>query len=602
MKQWQRLIHQIRVTGCLVGIAAGASPLYLFCEMLDAALKAVMPFFFILMPKQIIEELMGEQRIQALTEKLLFMVLGYGLLSLADRWVCAQKVTLSQKVRQAFLEKIDERLLTMDYVECMDPEKINHKMRALRPIRNQGAIGGFFDSLSGSLKNALALAGLTGILATLSPLLVVFLLVMVWLHALLQSRMEGCEEEFEGEMAVIDRRYDYYDNLAGEEKRAKDVRLYQMRPFLMDKIREDNTNVLGKYFNQMYRRMGTFAAAAEGVSRLQAAVVCIWMSVCVFLGKITVGAMTMYITSASTFSKSVNAFVSSWLELFKNSRYLEQFLTFVNASQSAGQDAGTQECPERIESVAFEHVWFRYPGTEQYVLQDLTFRVSANEKISVVGENGSGKTTMIRLLCRFYRPERGRILVNDIPVEHFAPASYLSRISAVFQDFALFAFTLEQNLTFDRRREEVAIMELLETVGMKAAVEKLPNGFNTHLFKNFEEDGVNLSGGEMQKLAIARSVYQGNLSHASVLILDEPSSALDPYAEAELYETFGKLSEEKMTFFISHRLSSCRFCDRILVMKDGRLAEMGDHRALLSQNGLYAEMWRAQAQFYQNSV
>lgn len=603
MKRWlENAAHQKSVLFRLIGMIAKASPLYLVYEVLDAVLRAGMPFFFILVPKEIINEMLGARRIPVLLSWLLFMALGYSAAALAQRWVSARKGPFASKARDVIMEKLDERLLVMDYASCVDPEVIRHKMRALRPIRNQGAIGEFVVSLFGSLQNLLALAGVTGILFTLNPILVALLLAMVWIHARLMGKMETCEEEYETEMAIIDRRYDYYDHLASEEKRAKDVRLYQMRPFLMDQIREDNTNVLGKYFNQMYRKKGFYAAWAEAVSCFQTAAVYGWMIVSVFWGNITIGAMTMYLTSASRFTQSVTDLAASWLELLKNSGYLEQFLTFVDAGQPASGGKTERKAPAQTDSIAFEHVWFRYPGTEPYVLKDVTFRVSAAEKISIVGENGSGKTTMIKLLCRFYQPERGRILLNGIPIDEWDMDSYRTQISAVFQDFALFAFTLRQNLTFDRPGDEAGLRELIGTAGLDHVVELLPNGLDTHLFKNFEEDGVNLSGGEQQKLALARSIWQGKLSDSSILILDEPSSALDPYAEAELYETFGEMAKGKMTFFISHRLSSCRFCDRVLVMKEGRLAEEGSHQALLAEGGFYAEMWNAQAQFYQGVV
>lgn len=601
MRDWYRvkkIFFQDAVR--LLSIIWKASPIYFIYEVLDALIKAALPFVFILIPKYVIDELMGERRLMFIFAFLLSILLGYGILEGCDRWIMVQKNIYARKVKNAFLEKFYLRILRMDYSHLEDPAIIEQKGKAIRPIRNMDAINEFIKNFFLSMQYGLSLIGLISILSSLNFLVIIVLLLLIWFSVSVQTKIIKCEDQFEEEMAMIDRRYDYYDNLASDEIRAKDVRLYQMKTFLMNKIRQDNTHVLGKYFNQLYKNKGRYAVLAEAINQLQNIFIYGYVSWNVFAQRITIGAMTMYISSAAKLVSNVSVFINSLMLLEQNCRFLSFYLRFADSNERSivlWKD-DILPCFEQIDTITFDHVWFRYPNQSKYALQDVSFTIHKAEKVSIVGENGSGKTTLVKLLCRFYMPERGKILINGICIQQLDLVEYQKIISGVFQDFKLFSFTLKQNLTFDRVINMEMIDVLLDTVGLRKKVVHLPKGLDTYLYKNFEEDGVVFSGGEEQKFAIVRSAYQGNISKSQILILDEPSAALDPYAEKELYEYFEKLSDGKIAFFISHRLSSCQFCDRILVMQQGKIKENGSHLGLLKQNGLYASLWNTQAKQY----
>jgi ATP-binding cassette subfamily B protein/ATP-binding cassette subfamily C protein len=220
--------------------------------------------------------------------------------------------------------------------------------------------------------------------------------------------------------------------------------------------------------------------------------------------------------------------------------------------------------------------------------------IRSGEKLSIVGQNGAGKTTFIKLLCKLYEPQEGEIRINGVNIREYSREEYNRLLAVVFQDFKLFSFSVKENISFYHNSEERKLYHALEKAGLKDRIDKLEQGIETSIYKNFDKEGVELSGGENQKMAIARAIYKDS----PIVILDEPTAALDPYAEFEIYTRFNELVSNKTAIYISHRLSSCRFCDHIAVFDHGELVEYGTHKELEGKNGLYSKMWHTQAQYY----
>ncbi len=274
---------------------------------------------------------------------------------------------------------------------------------------------------------------------------------------------------------------------------------------------------------------------------------------------------------------------------------LERCLSEKNSGKLQTEEHSGIGPAEAGSGIRLEHVSFRYPGCESWALNDICLEVRAGEKLALVGENGSGKTTLVKLLCRLYRPTQGRILLDGADIWTLPQEEYRRRLAAVFQDFSLFAFSIAENVAASDSYDGEKVQRALREAGLLAKTERLPQGISQPLFHHFSEGGCDLSGGEAQKLAIARAVYRD----AKIMILDEPTAALDPFAEAEIYENFGAMSEGKTAFLVSHRLSSCRSCDRVAVFTAGRLVQLGSHEELLEQAGReYLRLWEAQAQYY----
>ena len=257
----------------------------------------------------------------------------------------------------------------------------------------------------------------------------------------------------------------------------------------------------------------------------------------------------------------------------------------------------TEKRSDRKCESEFEAVTFRYPGTSTWALRHVSMKFDVGGRLAVVGENGSGKTTFIKLLCRLYDPDEGEIRLNGIDIRKYRYDNYLALFSVVFQDFQLLAQPLGANVAAAEDYDRERAARCLEKAGFGARLAELLNGLDTCLYRDFEEDGVEISGGEAQKIALARVLYQD----APFIVLDEPTAALDPEAEAEVYTKFNDIVEDKTAIYISHRLSSCRFCDQIAVFDGGQVVQQGSHDQLIREEGKYQSLWNAQAQYYQKA-
>lgn len=246
----------------------------------------------------------------------------------------------------------------------------------------------------------------------------------------------------------------------------------------------------------------------------------------------------------------------------------------------------------------FRHVYFKYPGTESYVLRDVDLKWRVGEKMALVGRNGSGKSTLVKLLCRLYDPTEGEITLNGIDIRKYSLQEYMDLFSVVFQDSGLFSFPVGENIAADIDYDRKLAEECVRRAGFSERLDEMPEGLDTCVYKDFDEKGVEISGGEAQKLCLARAIYKGS----PFIVLDEPTAALDPISEYDIYTKFNTIVGTRTAVYISHRLSSCRFCDDITVLDNGCIAERGSHETLLENNGVYAEMWAAQAEYYKETA
>ncbi len=279
-----------------------------------------------------------------------------------------------------------------------------------------------------------------------------------------------------------------------------------------------------------------------------------------------------------------------------NGGFLEPCYEFLDIPNKMYQGSlTTEKRSDRQYEVEFKDVSFQYPGTDIWALRHVNMKFKIGSRLAVVGMNGSGKTTFIKLLCRLYDPTEGEILLNGIDIRKYKYEDYIDVFSVVFQDFQLLALPLGENVAGSREYDEERVRRSLKDAGFAECLESMPHGLDTYLYKDIDKDGVEVSGGEAQKIAIARALYKD----APFIILDEPTAALDPIAEAEIYSKFNDIAGDKTAIYISHRLSSCKFCDEIAVFHEGAVIQQGTHEELVAdEEGKYYELWHAQAQYY----
>ena len=314
------------------------------------------------------------------------------------------------------------------------------------------------------------------------------------------------------------------------------------------------------------------------------------------MGVFPVGSVIKYVGYLDRMASRIGDLLACIVDGKLNEPYLQDYLAFFDIENDMYQGSlAVEKRSDKRFDIEFKNVSFRYAGAEEYALKDINLKLKVGERLAVVGMNGSGKTTFIKLLCRLYDPTEGEILMNDFNIRKYDYRQYLDIFSVVFQDYKLLAMPLGNNVAAAESWDSVKAERLLEEVGFGDRYARMENKLNTPLYKDFDRDGVNVSGGEAQKIALARALYRD----APFIILDEPTAALDPLAEAEIYSKFDEIVGDKTAIYISHRLSSCRFCDKIAVFDGGRIVQVGTHEELLAdEKGRYYELWNAQAQYY----
>lgn len=428
--------------------------------------------------------------------------------------------------------------------------------------------------------------------------LVGLLAISIVVDVLCTAKSQKITNKYWDECSTLNMMCDKYEELVSDYSYSKDTRLYSMEAGVLSRIKAiddvENKKSLKNSFKWMFVNIPRVLVA--DVLKFSAYLLLIWCSV---QGSLSVGDITKYVVCIVGLMGAISQIVRNTQLSFLNHTYLERYFSYFDIPNNMYQGSLTVE--KRMDNeyyVEFRNVSFKYPNTETYALKNVNVKFKIGEKLAVVGMNGSGKTTFIKLLCRLYDPTEGEILLNGVNIKKYDYDEYMQIFSVVFQDFRLFAFSLGQNVacasTYDTKRVE----ECLKHAGFEDRYKSLPNGAETYLYKHFDNTGVEISGGEAQKIALARALYKDS----PFIILDEPTSALDPVSEYEIYSSFNSITGDKTAIYISHRLASCRFCDNIVVFDNGNIIQHGSHEKLLSnENGKYYELWNAQAQYYTES-
>ena len=392
----------------------------------------------------------------------------------------------------------------------------------------------------------------------------------------------------------------YFFQMIGSSDAAKDIRIYHQKKLIKKHTTTDSGAIDISEWAHFAKYNGKFAAAGTAVTYLCNGLIYLFVTLKALAGAFGVGSIILYVGAITQFGMGFASVLSNVGSLLNNNPFLDKAFKFLDMPNPMYQGSlTTEKRSDKKYEIEFRNVSYKYQSSEEYALRNISLKFNIGQRLAIVGQNGSGKTTFIKLLCRLYDPTEGVILLNGIDIRKYSYSEYIDIFSIVFQDFKLLPFTLGQNVAacieYDRER----VRKTLEQSGFGERLASMPKGLDTYLYKNFEEDGIEVSGGEAQKIALARALYKD----APFVILDEPTAALDPVAEFEVYSRMNDIVGDKTAVFISHRLSSCRFCNDIVVFDEGELIQRGSHDTLVAiESGKYYELWNAQAQYYANNV
>lgn len=583
-----------------------------------AIFDSITPYIVIYLSALIINELAGNKNPELLWKLVIITITSTCLLSLINalllRWKNCKHEISWHKEGKIYTDK----MLSLDY--CILDDQRTHDLRSQIEQNRTWTDMGFvkirsnFESIIKSIISILSAIVLTTSLFTShvpeesgeltilnSPLfaviLILALLIINFIAPYLSYKSQKHWSSYANEARFGNRIYFFFTNVFRDRERALDMRIYKQYTIAKNYFDKFNTFAPGSSISKNASGpMGLLSAASTSVAMIFTSIVYIYVCLKAWAGAFGVGSVTQYIGSFTALSSGVSILIRTFGTMWNNTTFLRTIFEFLDIPNVMYQGSlTTEKRSDNNYEVEFKNVSFKYPNTDNYVLRNISMKFKIGERLAVVGMNGSGKTTFIKLLCRLYDPTEGEILLNGINIRKYDYNDYISIFSVVFQDFNLLSFGLGQNVAAKKSYDNDKALESLKKAGFSDRLYKMSNKLETNLFKDFDINGVEVSGGEAQKIAIARAIYKD----APFIILDEPTAALDPIAEAEIYSKFNEISGDKTAVYISHRLSSCRFCDEILVFDKGCIVQQGSHEDLVTdENGKYHELWYAQAQYY----
>lgn len=434
-----------------------------------------------------------------------------------------------------------------------------------------------------------------------NPVFILAIAILMTGISILAGKLSAASTKWFGyyaeEATFGNRLFGHFGFLGMDQERNIDIRMNNQQNLVSAYWSSSSVfGVNGRIGRAARGKMGIYASLGVCITTLITGSIYVFTCLKAWSGAFDVGSITQYVGAATAMVTNIYALTDLMGVLEANTPYLEKTFEFLDIPNSMYQGSlTTEKRSDRQYEVEFRDVSFQYPGSDIWALRHVNMKFKVGRRLAIVGENGSGKTTFIKLLCRLYDPQEGQILLNGIDIRKYRYDDYMNIFSVVFQDFQLICQPLGANVAGSMQYDRERVQKALIDAGFGDRLAAMEKGLDTMLYKSLSEDGVDVSGGEAQKIAIARALYKD----APFIILDEPTAALDPIAEAEIYSKFNDIAGDKTAIYISHRLSSCKFCDEIAVFHEGAIIQQGSHSELAADvNGKYYELWNAQAQYY----
>lgn len=618
MKEKENMRHAVAVHLRGIKELHKVSPKFFPILTLYCVVSAITPYITVFFSAQILKELASLRRADILWKWVIVSLGSVGIISILKAILQRRYGTLSKDIwgRKEIL--FIHKMFSLDFAELDQQE--NHDLRNQIQQNEQWSGWGLmkvqevYEALMTSLMGILS-----GIVLTISlftspvpngsgwlmvlnhPLFILalaFLMVGVSILAgKLSAASTKCWSELAKEATFGNRLFRHFGFVGMDKERSIDIRMNKQQNLISAYWNKNSSfGVHGPFSKAAQGKMGIYASLGVCITTLLTGSIYVFTCLKAWGGAFDVGSITQYVGAATAMVDNIFMLTGLIGVLETNTYYLDKTFRFLDIPNAMYQGSlTTEKRADRKYEVEFKDVSFKYPGSDIWALRHINMKFKIGKRMAIVGENGSGKTTFIKLLCRLYDPQEGQILLNGIDIRKYKYDDYMNIFSIVFQDFQLISQPLGNNVAgsmhYDRDRVEKALVD----AGFGDRLASMEKGLDTILYKGLTDDGVDISGGEAQKIAIARALYK----NAPFIILDEPTAALDPIAEAEIYEKFDEIAGDRTAIYISHRLSSCKFCDEIAVFHEGAVIQQGSHTTLVADvNGKYYELWNAQAQYY----
>jgi ABC-type multidrug transport system fused ATPase/permease subunit len=571
---------------------AKTGKVFLLTKMLISALDAIVALSYAIMPGLIINELIGFRRLDMLLLYTGLLICTPVINQIINLFARKYTNKLSMALNVKFESEFYDHIIRMDYETLEKPDIQIMKERAQQTM---GSILGFVDQLTGLLSAVLGLITISSIIITLNSLTILLIICVVFVNSIFTKRINIKQYDISKVVSKLDRQQWGVTYMLEQLHFAKELRVFGLETFLIVPFIK-NKQEMNKLYLKSSTNQDILRLFNATTNFLQQLVIYAYLLYYVLFKNLAVGSMTIYLTATSQFFNALNQIFNSYLRISSSNLNIEEMKEFMEIPSHQHEMGCEQPVFNSSSILEFKNVSFKYPGSDRYVLENINVTLRGNEKLCIVGANGSGKSTFIKLLMRLYSATDGEILLNGKNINEYEYTQYQRLFAPVFQDFARYYFSLGENIVLSNDYNLEWLREVCDKIGLIELVEKLPKGFETQVDKWIDEEGFNPSGGEDQRIAIARAVYH----NAPFLILDEPTAALDPLAEYEIYTQFNKMITDKAAVLITHRLSAVQMADNVAVLDNGKLVEYGTHKSLYDKGGIYTEMFNKQAEFYRD--
>ena len=579
---------------CLNNTAKCYFPLLCWC-VLKILVGTLIPILTTILPKTVIEMITAEQSLYELVVAILVFTGSLAILSGAD--IFLTKFIYHQKFRMNtfYLKRVALKGLTTDYIN-----QENGLFRKLQTESfmccngNYSPLSNIYETLIKFCTSILRLSVFGAMLIQVHWGIIIFLIITTTISYFLNQKIIAWTAANNKERIDYQQRINYINNISGDIRSAKDIRLYKMAVWFSDIYNKNMKEIAG-----WYKRFGV-AVYDSGLALIRESIAYLYLLYLIWNGQITVAEFVMYLNVVTGFSAWLDNIFSQLSSLNQINLKINYFRSYLEYPETFNKKNGlispANDCPKVIE---LKNVSYRYEGAEQDTLQNINLRIIPDEHIAIVGLNGAGKTTLAKLVCGLIDPTKGQVLYDGIDIREYNRVEFYRLFSAVFQQFSIMPVTIAEIVseTTPETIDYDKVKSCLTVAGLWNKIEHLTNGVKSQFGKTIYDDGIEFSGGEIQKLLLARAMYKS----APIMLLDEPTAALDPIAESTLYGNYNQISSQKTIVFVSHRLASTNFCDRIILIENGRICEEGSHNELLKQNGKYSMLFEMQAKYYRDN-